>query len=119
MIRGGVVMLDVGDVERAVRFYVETLGMKLVEERPDGSAILDAGEGFLVGLQKSTREAPGGSAGGVTFFPKIPIDEAIAVLENRGVTFSVERTKHFVIARFRDPDANPLCLAQPVGAHPG
>ncbi len=112
-------MLDVGDVGRAVRFYVETLGMKLVEERPDGSVVLDAGEGFRVGLQKSTREAPGTSGTGVTFFPKIPIDEAIAVLENRGVSFTVERTEHFVLARFRDPDANPLCLAQAVAPGQG
>ena len=31
MIRGGLVTLFVRDVGRAVRFYVETLGMKLVE----------------------------------------------------------------------------------------
>ena len=38
--------------------------------------------------------------------------EAIAIYENRGVTFTVERTGASVVARFRDPDANLLSLVQ-------
>ncbi|MDF2692206.1 MAG: hypothetical protein K0S65_589, partial [Labilithrix sp.] len=37
MIRGGAVLFNVRDVGHAVRFYVETLGMKLVEEAAVGS----------------------------------------------------------------------------------
>lgn len=111
MIRGGHVTLNVSDVGRAVRFYVETLGMKLVEEAADGSAVIDAGEGFLIELRAGN--APGATPGpSVTLYPKVPIDEAIAIYENRGVTFTTERTSGSIIARFRDPDANLLCLTQ-------
>ena len=50
MIRGGAVVVHVADVAVAVRFYIETLGMKLVEERPVES-VIDAGEGFLLALR--------------------------------------------------------------------
>jgi catechol 2,3-dioxygenase-like lactoylglutathione lyase family enzyme len=105
MIRGGAVVLHARDVERAVRFYVETLGMKLVAEAP-GAATIDAGEGFRIELR---RAAP--SAGSpVVLYPKVPIDEAIAVYENRGVELRVERPGGAVVARFRDPDDNELAL---------
>lgn len=111
MIRGGAVILDVSDVGRAVRFYVETLGMKLVREAADGSAVIDAGEGFLIELRVS--DTPSGGAGpSVHLYPKVPIREAIAIYENRGVTFTVEETTDAIVARFRDPDAIPLCLVQ-------
>jgi len=111
MIRGGAVVLNVSDVERAVRFYVETLGMKLVEEQPDGTYVIDAGEGFHLALRKG--DAPGATSGAtVLLHPKVPIDEAIAIYENRGVAFTVDRSGGTVVARFRDPDANLLSLVQ-------
>jgi len=111
MIRGGAVVLSVGDVGRAARFYIETLGMKLVEEQPDGTSVIDAGEGFHIALRK--RVAPGTSPEAtVLLYPKIAIDEAIAIYENRGVTFVTERSDTAVIARFSDPDGNRLSLVQ-------
>ncbi|HVJ92464.1 MAG TPA: VOC family protein [Labilithrix sp.] len=107
MIRGGAVVVNTRDVESALRFYIETLGMKLVEQRSDGSALLDAGEGFGIELRKG--QAPSSS---VVLYPKVPIDEAIAIYENRGVTFSVERTEATVVARFHDLDHNELALVQ-------
>jgi hypothetical protein len=41
----------------------------------------------------------------------VPIDEAIAIYENRGVVFEVERRDGSTIARFRDPDGNRLALS--------
>ncbi len=113
MIRGGAVILNVTDVPRAVRFYIETLGMKLVEEQPDGTSVIDAGEGFHIALRQSGGGAPGASpAPVVLLYPKVPLDEAIAIYENRGVAFDVDRSGGAVVARFRDPDANLLCLVQ-------
>ncbi|MBX3212238.1 MAG: VOC family protein [Labilithrix sp.] len=109
MIRGGAVALHVNDVGRAVRFYVETLGMKLVREAPDGSALIDAGEGFHIALVAS---GAGGASAPVHLYPKVPIDEAIAIYENRGVAFTIERAEGSVVARFQDPDANALALVQ-------
>lgn len=101
MIRGGMVTLWVRDVATAVRFYIETLGLKLVEETPE-SKVLDAGEAFLVELRVGTP----GQAPPLTLFPKVPLAEAIAIYEMRGVTFSAD-------GEFRDPDDNRLRLRAP------
>lgn len=104
MIRGGQASLGVRDVASAVRFYIETLGMKLVAER-NGAAVIDAGDGFLFALEQGA--APAKTA--LTFFPKVPMSEAIAIFENRGVSFELDGG----VARFADPDGNALCLAEP------
>ena len=111
MIRGGAVVLGVSDVGRAARFYIETLGMKLVEEQADGTSIIDAGDGFHIALRKRVAPSPPGEPT-VLLYPKIPIDEAIAIYENRGVTFTIERSETTVSARFSDPDGNLLSLVQ-------
>ncbi len=106
MIRGGLVTLYVRDVGEAVRFYVETLGMKLVEERAGGAAVIDAGDGFRLGLEK--RSEKGAGAPPVGLHPKLPLKEAIAIFENRGIRFSLEGDR----AVFEDPDGNRLYLCQ-------
>ena len=108
MIRGGLVTLSVADVGRAVRFYVETLGLKLIEDGGEDGCVVDAGEGFRIRLSRGRPAA--GSA--VTLLSKVPIDEAIAIYENRGVTFVVERSERGTVAELRDPDGNALRLAQ-------
>jgi catechol 2,3-dioxygenase-like lactoylglutathione lyase family enzyme len=118
MIRGGLVTLFVRDVGKAVRFYVETLGMKLVEEGGAGWAVIDAGEGFRIGLHEaSAKEAPGTASRGafapsIGLTPKVPIREAIAIYENRGVVFDVKDEGPVTLAHFRDPDDNALYLCQ-------
>lgn len=97
MIRGGAVVVEVAHVAQAVRFYIETLGMKLVEERPSES-IIDAGEGFLLAL----RAGPGRIKGGIELRTKVPLAEAISIFEMRGVVFTG--------ARFEDPDGNTFTL---------
>lgn len=99
MIRGGMITLAVADVNRAARFYIETLGMKLVEEHADAS-IIDAGDAFLIELRQGTP----GKACAVTLFPKVPLAEARSIYEMRGVTFDANNV-------FHDVDGNALKLA--------
>jgi catechol 2,3-dioxygenase-like lactoylglutathione lyase family enzyme len=108
MIAGGQVTLFVRDVASAVRFWIETLGMKLVEEEK-GYAVIDAGEGFRVALHAG-KTTPGSTKVGL--YPKMPIKQAMAILENRGIAFEVIEDAKVVIANFRDPDGNVLYLRQ-------
>lgn len=113
MIRGGLVTLPVREVAQAVRFYVETLGMKLIVDSPE-LAIFDAGEGFHIALRARGGE-PASAAGGssypaVTLTTKLPFDETIAILENRGVSFTNKSASDGGAASFRDPDGNLLHL---------
>ncbi len=102
MIRGGMVRLHVRDIGSAVRFYIETLGMKLVAE-PVGSAIIDAGEGFDLLLVAGTT-----STADVVLRTKVPLEVAVAIYENRGVVF--ERGAGGAL--FGDPDGNRFTLVQ-------
>lgn len=105
--------LQVRDVAEAVRFYVETLGMKLVEDGGAAWATIDAGEGFSIRLHAAaSRGAPVTGGAAVWLHPKLPLDEVIAVLGNRGVTFAIEQDGGLRLARFEDPDGNPLYLYQ-------
>ena len=98
MIRGGAVVVRVADVASAVRFYIETLGMKLVEEHP-GESVIDAGEGFLLALRVGTTRLAGGA---IELRSKVPLAQAIAIYENRGVVFTN--------GQFADPDGNAFTL---------
>lgn len=95
MIVGGFAVLHVSNVESAVRFYIETLGMKLVEQT-DKSALIDTGDGFRISLET------GNSHGHVVLHPKLSISEVKAIFENRGVVFEGNR--------FHDSDGNVLEL---------
>lgn len=116
MIRGGLVTLFVRDVGSAVRFYVETLGMKLVEQAGSGWAVIDAGDGFRIALHEGAARIEGEGRGtfapSVGLYPKVPIAEAIAIYENRGVKFDVKDDGPMTLAYFRDPDDNVLVLCQ-------
>ena len=119
MIRGGLVSLSVREVNRAVRFYVETLGMKLVEDAGTARAVVDAGEGFHLALvladkpptsgSRASANDPGTRVPTVGLATKVPLKEAIAIYENRGIVFELREGA----AYFRDPDDNPLYLYQP------
>ena len=101
MIRGGLVTLFVRDVASAVRFYIETLGLKLVDQTAE-ACVLDAGASFLIELRVGT-PAQGPA---LTLFPKVPLAEAISIYEMRGVSFGDD-------GGFADPDGNRLRLRAP------
>lgn len=92
------ITLAVRDVSASVRFYVETLGLKLVEQTAE-ACVLDAGEAFLLELRAG---APGHDTH-VTLFPKVPLAEAISIYEMRGVAFADDGS-------FKDLDGNTLRL---------
>jgi predicted enzyme related to lactoylglutathione lyase len=101
-------MLPVTDVERASRFYAETLGLNLRTTAADGSPIFDAGSGDAIGL---LRAAPGAqSAHTVLTFEVADITAEIRDLEGRGWS---SRTTTYRISRLSTTSRRSATSAPP------
>ncbi len=114
------VMLPVDDVDRARKFYVESLGLDYSGTNEEGSAMFDLGGGpTLVLLPR-----PGGQRSDSTALSWLVDDVAdeVAALEQKGVEFQdfdgpeLTTVDHVATmggdtaAWFQDPDGNVLCI---------
>jgi predicted enzyme related to lactoylglutathione lyase len=115
MIKGvAAVWLPVTDMQRAVAFYGDTLGLAVTEHDNDWSEV-DA-NGVKIGLNGSEPESPHGDGGAlVAFQPDGEIDEIVQRLRDAGVEFAGEISEHpwGRIVPFKDPDGNDLQLDEP------
>jgi methylmalonyl-CoA/ethylmalonyl-CoA epimerase len=109
----GQIAMTVTDVPRAIAFYRDTLGIRLLFE-VSNMGFFDCGG---VRLMLSASEKPGESYASVLYFKVADIDAAYAALRLRDVAF--EREPHLIakmpdhelwMAFFRDPDRNLLAL---------
>ena len=118
MIQGGNATIYVSDMDRAVTFYTETLGLKLKDRYGNEWAAIDAGDGLILGLHPQSEHSPAGRSGSISvgFLVTESIDQVVARLTDRGVTFRgpVQGDPQFPIrlAFFGDPDGNDLYLCQ-------
>ncbi len=127
MIQGGNATVYVSDMSRAVKFYTETLGLKLRMRAGDHWAEVDAGGGLIIGLHPEVRpHGPRpGTRGAVTIGlgVTLPLEEVVSRLKKRGVAFHgpIADDKQVRLAFFADPDGNPLYLVEVVyaAAHGG
>jgi predicted enzyme related to lactoylglutathione lyase len=108
------VWLPVQDMDRAVRFYRDTLDLEV--NKTDGDWADFEANGLRVGL--NGRESPGGSGDGgavISFQPEGGIDEAKEQLEGKGVEFTGGVSDHpwGRIAPFKDSEGNDLQLYEP------
>jgi catechol 2,3-dioxygenase-like lactoylglutathione lyase family enzyme len=115
--------LPVVDVDRARRFYGETLGLQEAQRFPDGGVIFRTGAGSEVELYP--REQPTKADHTAMTFAVQDLEREIRELEGRGVRFEdydlpglkteghVATMKGDKAAWFKDPDGNILCLHQP------
>lgn len=119
---GGGPTIFVRDVERAVRFYRDTLGLNVLYQAGPHFAMIDAGEGMQIGLHPPTSNTPAPGTRGsiqVCLSCSQPIEHAVRELQDRGVRF-VERTlgqpivddTQVKLAFFADPDGNDLYLCE-------
>ena len=94
MIKGvAAVWLPVTDMDRAVAFYGETLGLSVTEHDDDWSEI-DA-NGLRIGLNGSDTESPRGDGGAlVAFQPDGDLEQEVERLKDEGVDFSDEISEH-------------------------
>ncbi len=109
-----VVWLPVTDMQRAVTFYSDTLGMQ-VESQEEQWAELTA-DGLKIGLNGREGETPGSEGGAVLALrPAASIDAAVEELRGKGVDFAGDISDHpwGRVASFHDPDGNSLQLYEP------
>lgn len=117
MIRGGNATIYVNDMDRAVLFYTETLGLRLGFRAGNHWASIDAGDGLVLGLHPAGPRSPvPGTAGAISVGLGVdePIDRVISTLEGRGVVFrgSMADEGGLKLAFYTDPDGNELYLAE-------
>jgi predicted enzyme related to lactoylglutathione lyase len=114
MLNGGNVTVYVTNMENAVRFYTQVLGLTLRQRFGDHWAEVDAGGGLTIGLHPATKESPAGQRGSISigFSVDGSIDEVVQTLSARGVRFEgpVIRDKSGEFAGFSDPDGHPCYL---------
>jgi len=111
----GQIGLAVSDLEKAVAFYRDTLGLKHLFSAPPGLAFFAAGE---VRLMLSRPEKPDSERfTSAVYFKVADIQAARDALASRGVTFEAEPHRvakmpdhELWMAFFRDPDRNLLAL---------
>jgi methylmalonyl-CoA/ethylmalonyl-CoA epimerase len=111
----GQIASRVRDLERAIVFYRDTLGVPFLFQAPPGLAFFRCGDlTLLLGpAERPEQDHPGS----VLYFEVPDITTAHAELERRGVAFSdrphlVHRAegRELWLCFFRDPDENPLAL---------
>lgn len=119
MINGGNATIYVSDMERSVRFYGETLGLKLKERYGNEWAAVDAGNGLILGLHPPSKHGPNpGTSGAISvgFGLTEPLDKVLTVLKERGVVFRGpvigDEKAPIRLAFFGDPDGNDLYLCE-------
>ena len=118
----GQIAITVADVDRAIRFYRDTLGMKFLFQFPN-LAFFDC-DG--VRLMLSAAEKPGETYSSVVYFKVPDIRQVFQGLTSRGV--ASEGEPHMIarmpdhdlwMAFFRDPDRNLLALMSEVPRNQG
>lgn len=77
-----VTILPVVDLERAKRFYSQTLGLKQVEESPTGDVVYQAGAGTLLNLYR--RPAPTKADHTAAGFLVTDLNKVMAALRVKG-----------------------------------
>ena len=115
-----VATIPVTDLDRARRFYEETIGLKVLWVNP-ASGRFDCGGGSQLSI---FRRGPSTADHTLAHFEVGDIEAAVRDLEGRGVTFidydegPLQTTGHIAQlgpargAWFRDPDGNTLGLRQ-------
>jgi|SRR5215469_2947772 len=115
MVTGGNATVYVSNMDVAVRFYSEILGLKLINRYGNFWATVRAGENLTLGLHPRSEKWPApGTKGSIQIGLEIdePIEQAVQRLSSTGVKFTtaVENTPQGKFIHCDDPDGNGLYL---------
>jgi len=108
------VTVMISEMDRSVRFYVDTLGLKLKSRHADQFAEVEC-PGLTIALHPVFEHGPrpGNSESLSVGFGVEDIDIEMANLKGKGVSFGrVSNDGPVKLAFFKDPDGNPLYLSQ-------
>ena len=114
MINGGNATVYVSNMDNAIRFYTEVLGLKLTNRFGDHWATVQAGKTLVIGLHPwSANYPPPGTKGSVQIGLVVsrdePIEELAARLRRHGVDVSdTIKSAEANYMTFTDPDGNPI-----------
>ncbi len=118
MINGGNASIYVTDLDRAVRFWTDAVGLKLKNRVGTTWAEIDAGKGLIIGLHLANPPdtVPAGTIGAINIELAVdePMENVIDALTGRGVEFTgpIKEYEAVRIASFYDPDRNVIVLGQ-------
>lgn len=111
-----IVTIFVTDMDRAVRFYTDTLKMKLLYRFANEWATLTTEDGMTVGLHPASTGSPAGRKGSITigFEVSEPIEKVVQAMRDRGVRFvgPIVDDKEVKAANFEDPDGNQMYFVE-------
>jgi catechol 2,3-dioxygenase-like lactoylglutathione lyase family enzyme len=114
-INGGVASVSIKDMDRAIKFYTEQLGLSLKARIDNDWTEISAGGGFVIGLhlQEGTT-SENKSAVNIELKTTKTLEEVVTKLRERGVEF-VDEIKDYPKVRLvtcRDPDGNLVRFAE-------
>ncbi len=121
LLDGGAAIVFVTDMDRSVRFYTETLGLKLLHRAGDEFTMIDAGHGLVIGLHPPSKLLPPPGTNGsvqIGFNTTGAMEHAVQTLQSQGVTFRQIEGNPIVddgfvkLAFFADPDGHELYLCE-------
>ena len=111
----GQIAVPVSDLQRAIVFYRDALGMRFLFQAPPGLAFFECGDIRLM-LDVPAKEQ-GRNFSSIIYYKVPDIQAAVAALAGRGVAFEQEPElvarmpdHELWMAFFRDPDDNQLAL---------
>jgi catechol 2,3-dioxygenase len=121
MINGGHATVFVSNMENAIRFYTEILGLKLTNRFGDHWATVDAGPGLTIGIHPKSPLVPApGTKGSMMLGIELdePIEGVVARLSAKGVHFTgaIAREPFGAFIHLEDPDGNPMYFRDAGGA---
>jgi len=111
----GQILIPVEDLDRAISFYRDTLGLRFLFAAPPKMSFFQTGNvRLLVGVPENERLQQRGST---VYFKVADIHGVHRTLVERGVTFAAEPhlvhrtpTSELWLTEFQDPDGNALAL---------